>query len=210
MNGANPPTSDDALIQSCITSWGYQFLARTGLGDQNRDFQQSPFVQVCSFTDTYDGTGTFRLFLRNRPIISVTSLNINGVSIAASTAVGTAGYVIDGTAKSIALRQGVIGWGSPSPTYWSYQAGPFSTLGTGLKFWPGIQNVSVQYTAGYDITPWDIVECANKVVAQTYRRRSWVDEASRAMAGGGGTIRYRDWAIQPECQDVIDRYTRVL
>lgn len=210
--GLNPstPTADDPVIQSCITSWGYEFLKRTGQGDQNQDFEQSPFTAVCTFNETYDGMGTYRLFLRNRPIQSVIQLVINTVAIAQSTAVGAAGYVVDGSGKSIALRQGIVGWGSPSPTYWSYQAGPFSTMSTGLKFWQGIQNVSVQYTAGYSTVPADIQECANKVVAQNYQRRSWVDEASRAMAGGGGTIRYRDWDIPIECQLIVDRYTRTL
>jgi hypothetical protein len=208
--GSATSTVDDAKIQGCITAWGYEFLGRTGLGDQNGDFLQSPFVQICNFNETYDGMGTFRLFLRNRPITNVIALVINGVSIGQSTATGVSGWVVDGSGKSIALRQGLTGWGSPSPSSWNYQSGPFSALGVGLRFWQGIQNVNVQYSAGYNQTPFDIVECANKVVAQNYRRRTIVDEESRALAGGAGTIRWRSWDVPPECQGTINRYTRTL
>ena len=203
-------TADDALIQSLITSWGYEFLSRTGQGDQSGDYQQSPFTAVGTFNETYDGKGTYRLFVKNRPIVNVTSVIINGVSIMQSGAVGVGGYVVDGTGKSIALRQGVIGWGSPSPTSWNYQSGPFAALGVGLKFWVGIQNVNVQYSAGYAFTPSDITLCANLVVTQNYKRRNWIDEASRAMAAGGGTVRYRDWDIPPEAERVVERYSRTL
>lgn len=207
--GAN--SADDAKIQACITAWGYEFINRTGRGDQNGDFQQSPYVTVCNFTETHDGSDTARLYLRNRPIVNVSSLMINGISIGQSGAVGMSGYVIDGTGRSIALRQGIAGIGSsPSSGYGSYVSGPFRSVGSGLKFWKGIQNVTVQYSAGYGSTPFDIVECANKVVAQNYRRRNWVDEESRAVASGGGSVRYRSWTIPPECQDVVDRYTRTL
>lgn len=202
-------TQDDTLIQSCITSWSTEFLVRTGLGDQNGDQQQSPFTAVCNFNETYDGMGTIRLFLKNRPIVSVSSLTINGIGIQQSGAVGVSGYVIDGSAKSIALRSGIPGAGGPSlvPYYWG---GSYHMGAGGLRFWYGVQNINVQYTAGYVSTPADIIECANKVVHQNYKRRGWADEASRAMAGGGGTVRYRDWHIPPECQDVVDRYTRTL
>src|SRR6266849_2421831 len=107
--GSAASSGDDALIQSCITAWGYEFLHRTGQGDQNGDLLQSPFTQVCNFNETYDGSGTYRLFLKNRPIVNVSALTINGINITPSGRVGVSGYVVDGTAKSIALRQGVAG-----------------------------------------------------------------------------------------------------
>lgn len=201
------PSADDALLQFLITSWSQDFLIRTGLGDQVGDYDQSPFVQVCSFNETYDGKGGIRLFLKNRPIIGVSVLYINGIPIVQSTGPLAQGWVVDGTGKSISLRgSGNMNWSNEYGQSW--QAGPYYALNAGLRFFKGVQNVNVQYTAGYASTPFDVVECANKVVAQNYRRRSWIDEASRSIAGGGGTTRFRDWAIPPECASVIERYTR--
>jgi hypothetical protein len=203
--GLQASTSDDALIQACITAWGFEWLQRTGMGNQSGDFHQSPFNAICPFAETYDGCGTLRLFLRNRPIVDVTSLTINGVQIAKSSGFSSAGFVIDGARKSIALRVG-LGWGN---LWQSWQAGSYRAFG-GLRFWQGIQNVEVQYTAGYNDTPADIVQCANKVVQLNYKRRSYADERTRAMAGGGGTISFRDWDIPVECLFVVDRYSRTL
>jgi hypothetical protein len=203
-------TMDDDLIQSCITAWSTAFLLFTGQGDQNNDNAQSPFTQVCQFNETYDGSGTYRLFLRNRPVQNVSSVTINGVAIAQSGAVGAAGYVIDGTGKSIALRQGITGWGSPGPTFYNYQSGPFSAMAPGLRFTLGIQNINVQYAAGYSQVPFDIQEAANIVVQQNYKRRSYQDEKSRSVAGGGGSIVYGDWALDPRVREVIARYSRTL
>jgi hypothetical protein len=203
-------TDDDVLLQACITAWGFEFLSRTGLGDQNTDFAQSPFTAICNFDEFHDGSGTTRLFLKNRPIRTVTLLNINGMSVAPSTGVAVQGYVIDGNAKSIALRSGVPGTGGPSPIFAQWQAGPFYALGGGLRFWKGIQNIEVQYTAGYATVPADIAQAAKIVVHQNYKRRPYTDEASRSLAGGGGTIRYRDWDIPIAAQWVVDRYTRTL
>lgn len=201
--------ADDAVIQGCITAWGFEFLNRTGVGDQNGDYLQSPFNSVCNFSDTYNGSGTRTLVLRNRPIVSVSSLTINGIPITQSTGFAVQGWVVSGNARSIALRPGLLGWGGSFPqTAW--QAGSYRSMGGGMRFFEGIQNISVQYSAGYNNTPADIVQCANKVVAMNYRRRNWVDEESRSMSGGGGTIRYRSWDVPPECQIVIDRYTRTL
>lgn len=200
-------STDDGLIQGLITSWGYDFLLRTGLGDQSGDFAQSPFTAVCNFDEFYDGTGTYRLFLHNRPIVNVTAVLIDGISLAPSPGFAVQGYVIDGTRKSISVRPGLLGWGNQLWNSW--QAGAYHAFGR-LGFARGIQNVEVQYSAGYSTVPFDIQRCAYTVVGQNYKRRSWIDEQSRSMAGGGGTIRYRDWDIPPDCQRIVDRYTRTL
>jgi hypothetical protein len=178
------------------------------MGDQGGDFTQSPFVGVYDWDEFYDGTGTRRLFLRNRPAKSITALSINGIQITQSNNFGIQGWVLDGSGKSIALRSGIFGW--PSQMWSAWQAGPMHAFGGGLRFIRGFQNIEVKYKAGYSTTPADIVQCANKVVAQNYKRRTTVDEESRAMAGGGGSTRFRSWDIPPECQLIVNRYTRIL
>jgi hypothetical protein len=206
--GLAQSTGDDAKIQSIITAWGFEFLRRTGLGDMSGDFQQSPFTAVCSWSEVYDGSDTNRLFLRNRPVVSVSSLQVNGIPIAASPAWPTQGYVIDGSRRSISMRGGIFGW--PNMMYSSWQAGPYHAFAGAKGFPRGLQNVSITYAAGYNVTPADVVQCANIVVAQNYSRPKWIDEESRAMAGGGGTTRYRSWDIPIEAQLTVDRYTRTL
>lgn len=201
-------TPDDAKIQFIITAWSFEFLHRTGRGDQSGDYHQSPYTSVCQWNETYDGSGTERLFLRNRPIVSIQSLVINGIPVAASPGYPTQGYVIDGTRKSISMRGGM--YGMPNMYWNSWQAGPYHAFAGSRGFPRGLQNISVSYSAGYSVTPADIVQCANIVVAQNYSRPKWIDEESRAMAGGGGTTRYRSWDVPVECQLVVDRYTRTL
>jgi hypothetical protein len=65
--GLSTTTIDDSVLQSCITAWGYEFLTRTGLGDQNGDFQQSPFNQVCSFNET-GSVGGITLSTTEKPL----------------------------------------------------------------------------------------------------------------------------------------------
>jgi hypothetical protein len=202
-------TDEDAVLQSIITAWSAEFLNRTGMGSQNNDIAASPFTSISNFDEFYDGMGGTRLFVKNRPIKTVALVSINGISIPASSGVAVQGYVIDGTAKSIALRTGIPGTGSPSPLFYQWQAGPFRALG-GLRFWTGIQNIEVQYSAGYTAIPADVAEAAKIVVHQNYKRRNFADEASRAVAGGGGSVRYRDWDIPPSADWVIQRYTRTL
>jgi len=210
--GWNPGTTtsdaDDSLIQGCITAWGFEFLRRTGLGDQGGDFTQSPFNSVCNWDETYDGSGTQTLMLRNRPIKSVTSLLVNGVQIASSPGYPTQGFVINGSKKAISLRGGILGFGNQLWSSW--QSGPYHAFAGGKGFPRGIQNISVQYSAGYNDTPADIVQAANMIIALNYRRRAWVGERQRAVAGGGGTITFTDWDVPPEVQTIIDLYTRTL
>src|SRR5579863_8891565 len=68
---------DDQIIQGLITSCGAYWLWRTGLGAQNNVNTQSPLNSQVSFNEWYDGNGSLRMYLRNRPIVSVSLLQIN-------------------------------------------------------------------------------------------------------------------------------------
>lgn len=209
-SGLTPFTSDpsDALIQQMITAWSVQFLRLTGMGDQGGDFTQSPFTAICQWDEIYDGTGSDRLMLRNRPVRSVLSLNVNGVNAQAAGAFPAAGYVIDGSKRAIVLRGGGgVGIGPASAASW--QAGSFRALNSGLRFWRGTQNIAISYMAGYTDVPPDIVMMSNMVIDLTYRQRPWLGEKSRDVAGGGGSITF-DWNIPDTAQTVIDFYSRTL
>ena len=99
-------SADDNLIQGAITALGYYFLWRTGLGSQNGVNTSSPLSNIVSYNETYDGNGSDRLYLRNRPIqnppaLSPLVLTVNGNVIAQSTSYPIPGWVIDADGKSL-------------------------------------------------------------------------------------------------------------
>lgn len=199
--------ADDGLIQIGISGFSMFMLHACGYGPADGSVPtQSPLVQQVPFNEWYDGNGHNRLFLRNSPIGTVTVLTINGRAIPASTAWGLMGWVVDDTRKSISLRAG--GGGSSGTSNF------FSARGGGLCFIRdnvNPQNINVQYTAGYAGVPFDLAEMAMRVVGQNYKRRQWIDLASKSISaqGGTGTTRYRDWAMSPLDEKVLLHYKRV-
>ena len=162
---------------------------------------------VANISETYDGPGSARLFLRIRPIVSVQSLSVDGISIPASISVTSPGFVIDGSGKSLAIRSG---FGGPGP-------GGALTVGfaylrnrqrSSWFFSEGIQNVAVTYSAGYSATPPDIEMAVRQMVAVNYKRRQWIDQRTQMMAQGAGSIQFRDWEMPPEVRSVMDHYRR--
>lgn len=194
--------NDDNLLQSLITANGFYWLWFCGLGNQNGVNTQSPLNSVCSFTDTYDGNGSNRFYLRNRPIISVASLQINGVSIPQSSGYGQAGFLIDGDAKSLAIQQGSAG----ATANFSFQGWPWPQ--SGPYFQKGIQNILVNYSAGFEVTPFDVELASKQTVALTWQKKGRQDVASEAMAMGAGTISFRNFTIPPEALKTMIAYQR--
>lgn len=177
------PGPADQIVQLLVTGASQYFLSRTGLASLN---------SVGSFSDWYDGNGNQRLFLRNRPIVSVVAVRVSGRSIPLSTAYGQGGYLIHGDGKSLVIRSGGttgVSWFSSCP-----------------RFDLGVQNVFVQYTAGYAAVPFDVADKCAQLVAVNFKRRSWIDQTSQ-MIQQGGTMTYRDWEVPPEVERVIQIYT---
>lgn len=149
---------------------------------------------VTTFTDTVSGNGSRRLFLNNFPIVSVTSVVVNGRTIPQSTAYGVAGWFIEDNKTSIAIRDG---------------SGSFSSFcGSSYSFAPGIGNVSVSYTAGYEETPSDLYEWSLKACTVLVNRRTREDQASQAIPNSGETS-YRSWAFAPEVLAGLQPYRRI-
>jgi len=68
------PGADDKLLARLITAasgWVPTYLSRSIVPQQ--------------YSDTYNGSGTTRQYLRNRPVVTVTSLLVDGVAIQPST-----------------------------------------------------------------------------------------------------------------------------
>jgi hypothetical protein len=180
----SPDMSDAEKInvQRCITSASTYWLWACG---KNAVDGLSPFVQPVTFDETYDGSGTTRMFVRNTPLVSIATLQIDGVAIPPSTAFGVAGYLIDQSKKSITLRGG--------------RRFNYCDVGS---------NVRLVSQAGFDRTPFDVADKCNVMVAVNYRRRQWIDQSSQAMAQGAGTITFRDWELPPDVVSVMNNYSR--
>jgi Phage gp6-like head-tail connector protein len=121
-------TDDDVLLAGLITQISRAIL----------NFLDRPGILPQAYTDIYDGGNDVSISLRQWPVMSITSCIVNGVAIppspplvgGASTQVG---YVLDppavvppGAMQRLSLRR--------------------------YLFTPGLQNVTISYSAGYQIT----------------------------------------------------------
>jgi hypothetical protein len=202
-NNKNPAgDADDYSIQLCITACSMWWLRQTGLGNESGINAASPLNSQVTYTETYDGNGSNTLYLRNRPIVSVTSLTICGVTIQQSTAWGVPGWVVDQSGKCIKLR-GAGGGNTMSFTTIGYPG-----LVLGQWFIEDVQNVTVTYVAGFSVTPLDVQLAVTQQVGQNVKRKEWIDVASRSMGSGAGSITFRKWTLAPEVQQVLTDYTR--
>ena len=200
---ASTQATDDANIQICITAASAYSLFKLGLqdGDITED-TTSPLVEPTTYSETYNGNGKNQLFLKKRPIQSVTSLQIGNVVIPACpngpAGVNTAGYLIADDKKSLYIRNGAYGFTSVAS---------FPGFGRWC-FARGLQNVFVTYSAGFSSTPPDIELEVIVQVATNYKRKSWIDQKSQALANGAGTVSYRDWELPPSVLGCMNRYKR--
>ncbi len=203
---AQTVTSDDQIIQDCITAFSAYVLKLTGRGPTDGSIPaSSPFVAPVSYDEFYDGSGTLRQPIRNWPITAVTSVNVNGAAIPASTSIKTWGFVVDQDKKFISVRGGY----SPNVATFQnyrYQSGRGGFGAQGPGFSSGVQNVEVVYTAGFNGVPFDLEMAARKTVALNYKRKSWIGQKSQAMAAGAGTLSYDDFEMSTQDQRTIQYY----
>jgi hypothetical protein len=123
---------DDGIISDQITAFSKWVLTYCGKDTLNT---------VQSFNEIYNGNGSFRLFLRNSPIQSLSLVQVGPTALPLSQGFNQAGVFIEQSGKSIAIRA-VGNSGSEISNF-------YPSLGNGYSFWKGVGNVQVQYTAGY-------------------------------------------------------------
>ena len=169
----SPPlatTADDALLSRLITA-SSQFI-QTWL---NRT------IASTSYTDTRNGTGGTRLFLRNRPVTAVSSVTVDGVSIQASSAVPNgSGYLFDDSSVYL----------------------------IGYSFTKGAQNVVIQYTAGYAATPPEIEQACIAFVVLRYKERDRIGQVSKNLAGEVVSFQQKDMPL--DVATLLDQYRNVV
>jgi uncharacterized phiE125 gp8 family phage protein len=143
-------TNSDAVLSALIPN-----VSATIESFCNRVFASS------AYTDTFNGNGGTKLFLRNGPVVSVSSVTCDGVAIVTAPSAIGAGYMADDA--QVYLR--------------------------GLCFPRGVQNVAVSYVAGYAVIPPDVVQVCIEMVASHYAKRNRIDKASETL-GTQQTISY--------------------
>lgn len=178
-------SSDDGVIQDCITAASLYWVWRTGRESLNT---------ITSYSERYDGSGGHRQFLRQSPATSVQAVVVDGLSIPQSPDFVAPGWVLDQSGKSVALIHGA------PPRYFGLPIVP-------VRFRAGMQNVLIQYQAGYTATPLDVEQAVKQMVAVNYKRRQWIDQKSQTL-NGMQTVGYRDWELPPEVVCVLNAYTR--
>lgn len=185
---ADDNSDNDNTIQFLITAFSKYVINQTGI---------SSFNSVQQFTEIYDGNGNSRMFVNNPPIQTLISLIIGSNTVPISTSTITSGIYVEQSQKSIAFR---------------YSAGAlYPPLGIyPYRFIPGQGNVQITYMGGYITTPYDLGMAVMKAVSIYYDRADYQDMASKTLStgNGSGTIRYRDWQLPPEVNDVISFYSR--
>ena len=162
--------TDDALLSRMITSVSTYIQSWL-----NRSFS------VASYTDTSNGNGvSSQLVLRNYPIVSVSSLTINGIIIPFSPDGIKPGYQYDG--KAIYL--------------------------IGYIFQRGMRNIVVNYSAGYASVPAEIEQAVIELLSLRYRERSRIGENSKSI--GGETVSYNIKDFPEGVKTILNNYKRVI
>ncbi len=122
--------------------------------------------QATYTAETYDGPGGVRLALRNYPVLSISALSIDGISIPQSTSPAANGWVLSSSKAGVVLR--------------------------GYTFSEGVENVLVTYSAGYATTPPDVAQACKELVGLRYKERDRIGFVSKAISGEVVTYSQKD------------------
>lgn len=161
-------STDDTLLTRMITAF-----SATCQSYMNRDIYSK------SYTETYDGVNSSKLFLQNYPVTAIASLSIDNVSIPLAANSTVTGYLFNKNTISL----------------------------NGYSFTRGNQNISVTYTAGYATTPFDLEQAVLELIGYKYRERTRIGEASKSLAGEVVSFDLKD--LPPTTKLVLNQYKRV-
>jgi len=171
----------------------YEFLSVSGSDDdvlmQNLiDRKTEQFEQYCQldsfyvadYTEYYDGDYSSYLFVKNFPINSITEIAVD------------ADWV----------------WGSDSTvTATDYRIVEKNHIANKSYFSEGLQNIKVQYNAGYSVIPADIQEAMIEEVSRTYHRRKEIDVFIKTIQDGS---QHRiPSGLMPGTKAILAKYKRL-
>jgi Phage gp6-like head-tail connector protein len=143
------------------------------------------FIEA-DYTEVRNGKGTRSMSFANYPVTAVSSVLLGSLNIVPAVPIGQPGW--PGTGYVF------------TPTLLSLY---------GFRFWPGVANVQLQYTAGYaaDALPADLVQACNELVALKYKQK---DHFGMSGAAGvdGQHIFYDDYAMSPAIAYLVEQYKK--
>ncbi len=169
----NQGNNDDATLQNLITNGSLQVL----------QYLNRPHILASvlgTINEVQDGNDSDRLLPRNFPVISVSSVSVDGNPIPQAGAPWLSGFLWDG--RRILLR--------------------------GFTFSRGVQNVQISYAAGYLMVPLDLKQAALEAFALAYRQRTHIGERSNSMSGQV-TLAFDMSDVPPRAMNVFSQYRRL-
>ena len=117
---------------------------------------------LTDYTEWRNGTGKERIYLANGPVVSVAAVSVDGYAVQPSPDTRSYGFVVGD--NTLYLRPG---------------AGPGAAP---RVFTRGIQNVEIQYQAGFATIPPDIIQACIELVASKFAKRTRIDRRSETLA----------------------------
>ncbi len=165
------PGPSDALLAQLITA-ASAFVA---------DYLNRNLLSA-TYTETYDGTGTRLLLLRQAPITAVQSVSFCGriLTTQADPIAGTPGFHFNGR------RLSLVGEHFP-------QGAP----------------VVVTYTAGFEIAPAAVVQATIELVGEAFRRRDRIGQTSKTL-GGQETVAFQVGDMNATTKAMLASYQAVV
>lgn len=186
----------DTLLSRLITAASAAVKAAV-----SRTISRATFTEIRSGDDAV-GRG-MRIYLREYPVNSITSITENGTALTFGTGYDTTKNVIYIADEGILLRQGTT------------TAGMFSPLSTPGRWQPGQQNITIVYNAGWDFPraitpvatdlPYDIEQVVCEMVATMFEQGGWKGETTRSY-GGASTQMLAD--LSPQAKMILSQYER--
>jgi hypothetical protein len=158
--------SFDTLLTRLITSVSTQFTTEVGRSLASE-----------TAAETYNGHGGQRLTPARWPVTAVTSLVVDGETIAARAALGESGYIIDGQ-TSVVLD--------------------------GYYYARGTQNVVLTYTAGFVTIPADVEQAVVKMVCLQFRDKDRIGKSSGSAQGE--SVSYADGPVLAAWRNTVESY----
>jgi uncharacterized phiE125 gp8 family phage protein len=162
-------TADDALLTRLVTAASDFITRATGRVWVPTDF-----------TETQSGSGGSVIFPNQYPVISVSSVTIDGAAIPARAEVTGSGWVLDGDVIRL----------------------------IGYTVTPGVANVAIVYRAGLASVPTDVEQAVIELAAYRYKVKDRMSIASKSLPAGE-VVSFVGYSASTASVDaVIEHYRR--
>lgn len=172
--GGNQTQTDDNLLQRLISAASQWIRKETA-----REFM------AANVTETRSGTGGRIMFVRQPPIISVSSVYVNGNSIPAKSS-NVADY----------LNSNGYSFSDDYISLFSY------------VFDRGLDNVVISYQGGFNSVPYDLEQACIEATSWAYRELDRLGHKSKSLAGE--TVVFETAALSERAQRALERYRKVI